>query len=151
MRSIFSPEGAGWQGGFEFERFLSAQESVYVRVLEELRAGQRRTDWMWFIFPKMRGIDSSPLAQHFGLRSLAEAASYLEHPLLGSRLEECVRLTNKIDSTTAYQIFGSPDDRNFQASMTLFRCASQAPALYQQALLRFFDGESDPLTLAMLR
>ena len=133
------------------DRFLSVQDSIYPTVLDELRSGQRRNDWMWFIFPTLRGLGASPLALYFGLNSLDEAAAYLEHPILGPRLEECTRLVSCIETNTAFQIFGSPEDQTFHASMTLFRCASKEPELFNAVMRKFFDGELDPLTLAMLR
>jgi uncharacterized protein (DUF1810 family) len=95
---------------FDLQRFVDAQASVYARVLEELRRGRKQTHWMWFVFPQLAGLGSSPTAQFYALGSLAEAQAYLAHPVLGPRLRECAATVNALAGRTAHEIFGSPDD-----------------------------------------
>lgn len=133
-----------------FEHFITAQESVYPQVLAELRAGQKRSHWMWFIFPQLRALGRSATAQHFGLSDADEARAYAAHELLGARLRECVRIANAAPEKTALELFGPPDDLKYRSCVTLFLAATGEP-LFQHALDRFYGGEGDPLTLAALR
>ena len=133
---------------FDLERFVTAQDPVYENVCEELRSGQKRGHWMWFIFPQLRGLGSSPLAQKFGISSREELEAYLSHPVLGSRLRECTRLVNAVEGRSIEQIFAYPDDLKFRSSMTLFRMASGDNRIFNYALEKYFEGEADPLTLA---
>lgn len=104
-------------------RFVEAQEPVYTHVRTELEAGCKRTHWMWFVFPQLRGLGASPTSRRFAIASLAEARAYLEHPLLGPRLLECTRLVNAVEGRTLTEIFGSPDDLKFRSCVTLFAAA----------------------------
>jgi uncharacterized protein (DUF1810 family) len=130
------------------ERFIEAQAPVIEQVRRELRAGAKRTHWMWFVFPQLRGLGRSATAQHYGLASADEARAYLAHPILGPRLVECTELVNQVEGKTALQIFGSPDDMKFRSCMTLF--ATLRPAPFRDALQKFFDGHPDKLTLGLL-
>lgn len=134
---------------YELERFIAAQDFCFARVLDELRAGQKQTHWMWFIFPQIRGLGSSPQAWKYGVTGLDEATAYLAHPILGPRLVECTELAIKAAPRTALQIFGRPDDLKFQASMTLFD-AFVKDASFAIALHTFFGGERHVDTLARL-
>jgi uncharacterized protein (DUF1810 family) len=140
---------------FNLERFASAQAAVYEQVLEELRAGEKRTHWIWFIFPQMKGLGRSPQANHFGIGSLEEAVAYLRHPVLGSRLSQCTRLVTLVEGRTIRQILASPDDMKFRSSMSLFAHAAahaeMAPTSFNYALKKYFNGEPDSLTVALLR
>lgn len=133
-----------------FEHFITAQESVYPRVLSELRAGAKQSHWMWFIFPQLRELGRSATAQRFGLAGLAEAKAYAAHDLLGMRLRECVGLANAVQGKTALELFGPPDDLKYRSCVTLFLHAT-GEQLFQDALDRFYAGEEDPLTLQALR
>jgi uncharacterized protein (DUF1810 family) len=134
---------------YDLERYVSAHEGVYAQVCAELAAGRKASHWMWFIFPQLRGLGSSPTAQHYAISSLAEARAYLAHPLLGARLRECTRLVNCVEGRSARAIFGSPDDLKFRSCMTLFvRAGGGSP--FEEALARYCGGESDPLTLRLL-
>lgn len=132
-------------------RFLHAQEPVLASVLDELRAGRKTGHWMWFVFPQIEGLGSSPTARHYALRSLAEARAYLAHPVLGPRLRQCVETVTAVRTRSAAAIFGSPDDMKLRSSLTLFVEAAPDEAVFQRGLDRFFSGEADPLTLARLR
>jgi uncharacterized protein (DUF1810 family) len=134
----------------ELQRFVDAQEPVFDRVVAELRAGRKRSHWMWFVFPQFAGLGHSDTARHFAITDLDEARRYLAHSLLGPRLVQCTELVNAHAGLTAHAIFGSPDDLKFRSSMTLFRAASGEPQLFQEALDRFFGGEPDERTLDLL-
>jgi uncharacterized protein (DUF1810 family) len=136
---------------FNLERFVSAQAAVFQQVLNELRAGEKRTHCIWFIFPQMKGLGRSPQSIHFGIGSLEEAAAYLRHPVLGHRLEQCTRLVTLVEGRTIEQILGSPDDLKFRSSMTLFARAAEEETDFKDALEKYFNGEPDPLTLELLR
>jgi uncharacterized protein (DUF1810 family) len=129
------------------QRFLDAQDPVFERVLAELRAGQKHSHWMWFIFPQIRGLGHSETAQRFAIASRAEAESYLAHPILGGRLRQCTQLVVELEGRTVSQIFGYPDDLKFHSSMTLFESVSGQGSVFETALNRYFDGERDLSTL----
>ena len=120
---------------FDLERFLEAQAPVFKTVLAELRAGWKRTHWMWFVFPQLRGLGESSTAQFYGIASMDEARKYLAHPVLGPRLELCTRIVLETEAPSIHAMFGSPDDLKFRSCMTLFSRATEAPDnLFRQAL-----------------
>ncbi len=135
---------------FDLQRFVDAQKPVYDTVVGELRDGRKRSHWMWFVFPQLRGLGNSPTALRFAISSIDEARAYLAHELLGSRLRECAGLVAQIDGRTAEEIFGWPDDMKLRSSMTLFACASDDNADFVAVLEKFYGGEEDPATLARL-
>ena len=136
---------------FDLRRFVVAQEPVYARVTAELRAGRKRSHWMWFVFPQIAGLGFSAMAQRYALCSLDEARAYLAHPVLGPRLRDCVRLVLNVDGRDAHAIFGSPDDMKFRSSLTLFARAAPGEALFRDALDKYYGGAEDAATLAELR
>src|SRR5215470_10987769 len=124
---------------YNLGRFAPAQDPLYARVRAELAAGEKRSHWMWFIFPQLKALGSSATARNFALASLAEARAYLAHPLLGARLRECTQLVNGLKGRSAEEIFGYPDHMKFHSSMTLFALAASSEAdraLFRQALAR---------------
>jgi uncharacterized protein (DUF1810 family) len=135
---------------YDLDRFVEAQSRVIEQVRAELRQGAKRGHWMWFIFPQIRGLGSSPTAVHFAIASREEAAAYLKHPILGPRLIECTRLVLGVKGRTSEQIFGEIDSLKFRSSMTLFAEATLKETAFQEALAKFFNGEADPLTLEIL-
>ncbi|MGB6920504.1 MAG: DUF1810 domain-containing protein [Methylovirgula sp.] len=135
---------------YNLDRFVAAQAPLYRRVCDELRAGHKTSHWMWFIFPQIAGLGSSPTARFFAIASLAEAVAYLQHPVLGPRLGECTNLVNGVEGRSAFDIFGSPDDLKFRSSMTLFNEAASDIVVFQQALDQYFAGEPDRRTLEIL-
>ena len=136
---------------FDLQRFVTAQEPVFATVLEELQDGRKRSHWMWFIFPQLRGLGRSATAEFYGIASLDEARAYLAHPTLGPRLEKATRAVLAIQGRSLHAIFGSPDDMKFHSSMTLFALtAEQAATLYQEALAHYCNGRMDDATLALL-
>ena len=132
------------------KRFLEAQSPLYPRVKAELRSGQKTGHWMWFIFPQLRGLGRSPMANEYGISSREEALAYLQHPILGERLRECTRLVYAVEGRSVNEIFGYPDDLKFRSSMTLFANVSPQDQIFKHALEKFFEGEPDRLTLQLL-
>ena len=135
---------------YRLERFVKAQDDVYARALNELRAGRKASHWMWFVFPQVAGLGSSPTSQRYAIGSLGEARAYLDHPVLGSRLLECARAVLSHPDRTAREIMGSPDDAKLRSSMTLFALAADSVPVFQQVLDTFFAGEPDQRTVDLL-
>jgi uncharacterized protein (DUF1810 family) len=131
-------------------RFVKTQDVVLSEARAELRAGHKRTHWMWFVFPQLAGLGLSATARHYAIASLEEAQSYLAHPILGPRLIECTALVNAVDGRSAHQIFGSPDDLKFHSSMTLFALAHPDEHAFSDALRKYFGGVPDRLTTEKL-
>jgi len=136
---------------YNLRRFIDAQQEDYEDACAELRAGCKRTHWMWYIFPQMKGLGRSPTADWFAISSLDEARAYSLHPVLGPRLRECTRLVNLIDGRSLHEIFGSPDDLKFRSSMTLFALATAENGEFLDALRKYSAGEFDPSTLGLLK
>ncbi len=135
---------------YNLQRFLDAQERVYDTVLAELRAGRKSSHWIWFIFPQIAGLGHSGMAQKFAIASLDEAKAYLQYPALGPRLRACTQLVLNVEGRSAEEIFSSPDDLKFRFCLTLFSTAATDDTLFKAALLKYFDGEPDSLTLDLL-
>ena len=135
---------------FDLQRFVDAQQRVYPGVVDELRTGQKRSHWIWFVFPQIAGLGSSSTAAHYAISSLDEARAYLTHDVLGPRLRECTRLVNAIQGRSIRQIFGSPDDMKVRSSMTLFAHATDDNGDFVDVLARYYDGAEDRLTLQRL-
>ena len=135
---------------YDLQRFVDAQRDVYATALAELRAGHKRTHWMWFIFPQIAGLGQSEMARRYAIRNEDEAAAYLAHPVLGPRLRECARLVATHRDMDIKDIFDSPDDLKFHSSMTLFNDVAPDEAVFQTCLDQFFDGKPDAATLARL-
>ena len=135
---------------YNLRRFVEAQGPIYAQVCAELRAGDKQSHWMWFVFPQIAGLGSSAMARKFAISSRQEAIAYLAHPVLGARLRECTQLVNAVEGRSVHQIFGHPDDLKFHSSMTLFAHASPGDPIFQQALKKYFNSEPDPATLSRL-
>lgn len=135
---------------YNLHRFLDAQQPVYDAVLDELRAGRKSSHWIWFIFPQISGLGRSGTAQQFAITSLKEAKAYLQHPILGPRLRACTQLVLNVEGRSAEEIFGYPDHLKFRSCMTLFSIAAPDNALFNAALLTYFHGKPDQLTLDIL-
>jgi uncharacterized protein (DUF1810 family) len=131
-------------------RFITAQDPVYAGVLDELRAGRKTSHWMWYVFPQLAGLGHSAMARKYALGSVAEARAYLADPLLGARLKECTRLLLDIRNRRIEEILGYPDDLKFRSCMTLCNALLPEEPLYREALDRYFAGQADPRTLALL-
>jgi uncharacterized protein (DUF1810 family) len=132
---------------FNLNRFIEAQTGVLEQVRLELRAGSKRTHWMWYIFPQLRGLGHSLTAQFYAISCNAEADAYLRHPVLGPRLIECAALVNEVEGRSAYQIFGSPDEMKFHSSVTLFSRVDPTQPVFQVALEKYFSGQPDTRTI----
>ena len=135
---------------WNLKRFIDAQDPVWDRVVDELWHGAKRSHWMWFVFPQVRGLGSSPAATRYAIAGRAEARAYLAHPLLRERLDVATTLVLDLDGKRLADVFGSPDDLKFCSSMTLFAVAADDDGLYRQALVRFCDGREDARTLTEL-
>ncbi|MHA6299891.1 DUF1810 domain-containing protein [Devosia sp. CAU 1758] len=141
--------------GAMIAKFLTAQDQVYPAALHELRAGRKQTHWMWFIFPQLAGLGSSEMAQLYALSGLEDAAAFAAHAILGARLVECTEavLLHAPDSVAPRDlgtVFGSPDDKKFISSMTLFARAVPEQRLFRAALTAFHDGHEDARTVELL-
>ncbi len=143
-------EPAGAERPYDLERFVLAQRTNYDDALRELRAGDKRTHWSWYVFPQLRGLGSSAMAARYAIASLAEASAYLAHPVLGPRLRECVAAMNMHHSLTAEQVLGTVDAMKFRSCLTLFAQAAGPDSVFHAALDRFFEGAPDARTLALL-
>jgi len=156
--AIILPAGGGLrrkrvQDQYNLTRFVEAQDPLFARVCAELAAGRKQSHWMWFIFPQLLGLGSSPAARRYAIASVEEARAYLEHPVLGARLRQCTQLVNRIEAGTIEEIFGYPDHLKFRSCMTLFACAAGEAgdgALFRGALHRYFADAGDPLTRKLL-
>jgi uncharacterized protein (DUF1810 family) len=135
---------------YDLNRFIKAQEGIYERALAELKAGQKRTHWMWFIFPQIDGLGYSPTARRYSIKTLEEARQYLSHPVLGKRLMECTEAVVALKGGSVSEIFGYPDDLKFKSSMTLFEKIAGPGSVFSSALDRYCHGERDNLTLRLL-
>jgi len=136
---------------YNLQRFVDAQVGVFECACAELRRGRKTGHWMWFIFPQLRGLGSSPMAEYYGIASLAEARAYMEDPQLGERLMECSRIVTLIEGRSLREIFGTPDDMKFKSSMTLFAHAVPENSVFIEALNQYCGGKFDSLTLDLLR
>jgi uncharacterized protein (DUF1810 family) len=135
---------------YDLNRFLTAQEGVYDRALAELKGGQKRTHWMWYIFPQIDGLGYSPTAKYYSIKSIEEARQYLNHPVLGKRLLECTEAVVGVKRRSVSEIFGYPDDLKFKSSMTLFEKIAGSGSVFSSALDRHCRGERDTATLRLL-
>lgn len=129
------------------DRFLEAQKPVYADALSELKSGEKRTHWIWFIFPQIAGLGHSSTAIFYALKDLEEASEYLSHPVLGSRLTECSEALLTIQGKTTTEILGSPDDMKLRSSMTLFASVVGSGSVFASVLEKYFQGELDEMTL----
>lgn len=132
---------------YDLQRFVDAQNRVFEQVCSELRSGRKEGHWMWFIFPQLKGLGYSAMANKFGISSRDEAESYLRHPILGPRLRQCSQFVNLVEERSIDQIFGYPDDRKFRSSMTLFAHVTSDNEVFKAALQKYFGGKFDRLTL----
>jgi uncharacterized protein (DUF1810 family) len=135
---------------YDLGRFLDAQAEDYFRALSELRSGEKRSHWMWYVFPQIAGLGHSPMSRRYSIKSAAEASAYWDHPVLGPRLRECFGAVNEITGRSVNEIFGSPDDLKLRSCATLFESVS-GEDIFEQVITKYFDGERDEETLRLLR
>jgi uncharacterized protein (DUF1810 family) len=140
----------------DLERFVEAQAGVYEQACAELRAGRKRSHWMWFVFPQIQGLGSSEMAVRYAISGRDEARAYLEHAVLGARLRECAGIVVGVEGKTVGEIFGYPDDLKFHSSMTLFAevgtlsADGSSGSVFRTALEKYFGGKKDKGTLERL-
>jgi uncharacterized protein (DUF1810 family) len=135
---------------YDLNRFVQAQKLEYEDALREIKAGRKTSHWMWYIFPQFDGLGFSATSRIYSIKSLAEAAAYLTHPILGPRLKECVEAVLGVQGRSATEIFGSPDDLKLRSCATLFACVSPPGSVYHRILDKYFQGKHDRKTLALL-
>jgi uncharacterized protein (DUF1810 family) len=135
---------------FDLGRFIHAQEESYSDAISELKSGRKRSHWMWFIFPQFKGLGHSSTSIRYSIKSIDEARAYLQHPVLGPKLNQCAEAVLALDGKTASEIFGYPDDLKLKSSMTLFEQVAGHGSLFSQILDKYFDGERDVFTLDLL-
>ncbi|WP_295767194.1 DUF1810 domain-containing protein [uncultured Mucilaginibacter sp.] len=134
----------------ELERFIKVQEQDYETALSEIKQGRKRSHWMWYIFPQLKGLGSSELANYYGIKNLEEAKDYLKHPELGARLIEISKALLGTPSNDANYVMGSPDDIKLRSSMTLFAFVPDGDKVFQDVLNKFYSGRKDELTVEKL-
>ena len=134
----------------DLNRFVEAQEHHYAQALAEIRNGQKRSHWMWYVFPQFDGLGFSSISRRYSIKSVAEAKAYLRHPILGPRLLESAQATLGVEGRLALEMFGTPDDMKLRSSATLFASVSPAGSVFEQLLDRYFGGERDDRTLRLL-
>jgi uncharacterized protein (DUF1810 family) len=135
---------------YDLTRFVQAQEADYDQALTEIRAGTKRSHWMWYVFPQFVGLGSSPTSVHYAIKSREEAEAYLAHPILGPRLVDCADAALQIEGRSALQIFGSPDDMKLRSSATLFASVSPEDSVFRRLLDKYFGGKQDARTLELV-
>jgi uncharacterized protein (DUF1810 family) len=135
---------------YNLARFVEAQRRDYERALSEIEAGRKQSHWMWYIFPQFEGLGSSPTSRHYAIRSEAEAAAYLAHPVLGPRLIECAEAVLGVEGRSAHDVFGSPDDMKLRSSATLFASVSSDNSVFHRVLEKWFDGKPDAHTVRLV-
>lgn len=136
---------------YNLNRFVHAQAHSYENALNEIRNGHKRSHWMWYVFPQLRGLGQSANAQFFGISCAEEARAYLSHPVLGARLVEVSEALMALEDRDACRIFGYPDVQKLRSSMTLFAAVSEAPNVFQRVLDAYYGGRSDEMTLKLLK
>jgi uncharacterized protein (DUF1810 family) len=138
---------------YELERFEKAQaeRDTYDKAVSELRAGRKRSHWMWFIFPQLAGLGASRTSEFYAISSLAEAQAYLAHPLLGPRLLECAQILTEIGESDPQRVFGEVDAMKLRSSITLFESAAPDTPVFQDVLDRYFGGQADDRTKQLLK
>jgi uncharacterized protein (DUF1810 family) len=134
----------------DLQRFLDAQRTDYPTALAEIKAGRKRSHWMWYVFPQLQGLGFSETARYYGIKDAAEAEAYLKHPVLGSRLVEISQALLPLPGSDANRIMGSPDDMKLRSSMTLFAAMLGTEPVFQAVLDKFFGGEQDSKTVQLL-
>ena len=135
---------------YDLARFVEAQARNYRQALAEIKAGRKQSHWMWYVFPQFDGLGHSPTSRHYAIKSLEEARAYLAHPVLGPRLVECADALLRTEERSAHDIFGSPDDLKLRSSATLFASVSTPGSIFDRIIERYFDGEPDDRTTALI-
>lgn len=145
-----STDSSSLDDPYDLSRFVHAQQDAFPRALAEIRRGQKRSHWMWFIFPQIDGLGFSSTAKHYAIKSIAEARAYLAHPILGPRLLECIEAVLGVEGRCATEIFGSPDDLKLRSCATLFASVLPAGSRFERLLDKYYRGQPDDKTLQLL-
>ncbi len=145
-----SPELSEQTDPFNLARFILAQEETFDVALSELGRGRKQSHWMWYIFPQVDGLGSSPAAIEYAIKSLEEARAYLNHPVIGPRLLKCCRTILSVQGKSASEIMGYPDDLKLRSSMTLFSLVADSHSEFTEVIEKYFRGQQDRLTLELL-
>lgn len=132
-------------------RFLTAQQSIYSQVLQELRNGKKITHWIWFIFPQIEGLGNSSTAKYYSIKSIEEAKEYLAHPVLGARLIECCNILLSLTDKTADEIFGYPDNLKLRSCLTLFIYVAPEQNIFADVLQKYFASKDDERTVSIVQ
>ncbi|MES2239406.1 MAG: DUF1810 domain-containing protein [Bacteroidota bacterium] len=132
-------------------RFLEAQENTYLSALAEIKLGQKKTHWMWFIFPQIAGLGFTDYNVFYAIKDIQEAMSYLKHPILGQRLIEISKELLKIENKSALEIIGKPDTKKLKSCMTLFSVLPNTDSVFKSVLNKFYQGETDEKTISILK
>jgi uncharacterized protein (DUF1810 family) len=140
----------GGSDPYGLTRFVGAQEGVFEQALAEIRAGRKRSHWMWYVFPQFKGLGSSPTSIEYAIGSVEEAQAYLAHPILGPRLMQCAEAALQIEGLSALEVFGSPDDMKLRSSATLFAAVSSDGSVFHRLIDKYFDGKPDARTIELL-
>lgn len=135
---------------YNLSRFVQAQGHDYDQALSEIRAGRKRSHWMWYVFPQFSGLGSSPTSAHYAIKSVLEATAYLAHPILGPRLRECAEAALQIEGRSALEVFGSPDDMKLRSCATLFASVSLEGSVFHRIIDKYFGGERDVRTIDLM-
>lgn len=135
---------------YDLNRFLTAQEQHYAQALAEIRAGRKRSHWIWYIFPQLRGLGYSYNAEYYGIADAEEARQYLAHPVLGARLREITEALLELPESDSVRVMGRPDDLKLCSSMTLFEYVSVQDSVFGKVLDKYYGGRRDAATLRML-
>lgn len=136
---------------FDLDRFINAQQSSYATALQEIKNGRKRSHWIWYIFPQLKGLGFSANSQYYGIENMGEAIDYLSHPVLGKRLIEICKALYALPTNNATAILGNPDDLKLKSCLTLFSCVPNADPVFEQLLAKFFNSDKDNQTLQLLK
>ena len=145
------PSPAAPADPYDLQRFVDAQRPVIDTVMAELRAGRKRTHWMWFVFPQLVGLGRSDMAQRYAIRDQDMATAYLAHPVLGPRLVAAAKAVHDLEGTTAHAVFGDPDTMKLHSSLTLFARVPSADPVFRACMKKYFNGKEDTATLSLLQ
>ena len=136
---------------YDLTRFVRGQQDDYEQALSEITSGQKRTHWMWYVFPQFDGLAFSSTSKYYAIKSIEEAKAYLEHPIIGPRLRACAEAVVGVEGRSATEIFGSPDDLKLQSSATLFASVSPPGSVFDRVLEKYFGGTPDDRTLQLMK
>lgn len=138
------------EGRYNLKRFIDAQSGCYEQAMTELRAGKKRSHWMWFVFPQIAGLGKSTTSEFYSISTIDEARAYLNHPVLGDRLVSCVQQVNAIEGQSVHDIFGSPDDLKFRSCVSLFSSVAEKDSVFAKAIAKYCPDGADPQTLDLI-